>query len=95
MKGNWIKFVYERNIYVVDLDCITTFVCAENGRLIFWLPDGKVQIVIHPKSTPEAYQQILDYVENIAEQFPLRVSIARLDILSQDRGTNTELHSKR
>ena len=91
MKGNWIKFVYERNIYVVDLDCISTFVCAENGRLIFWLPDGKVQIVIHPKSNPETYQQILYYVENIAEQFPLRVSRARLDKLSQDRLTGSEL----
>lgn len=91
MKGTWIKFVYERNIYVVDLDCISTFVCAENGRLVFWLPDGKVQIIIHPKSNPQAYQQILDYVGNLAEQFPLSSSRARLAILSRDKGTNSEL----
>jgi hypothetical protein len=91
MKGNWLKIVYERNIYVVDLDCISTFVCAENGRLIFWLPDGKLQIVIHPKSNPQVYQQILNYVEKIAEQSPWRVSRARLDGLSPDRGTNCDL----
>lgn len=92
MKGNWIKFVYERNIYVVDLDCISTFVCAENGRLIFWLPDGKVQIVMHPKSNPQAYQQILDYVENTTTtQGNSRKTRATLDRLSLDRATSSKL----
>jgi predicted metal-dependent TIM-barrel fold hydrolase len=63
MKHNWIKFVFERNTYVVDLDCIRSFTRAENGRLMFWLPDAKVHIIIHPQSNPEAYQQILDYLE--------------------------------
>lgn len=91
MKGNWIKFVYERNIYVVDLDCISTFVCAENGRLILWLPNGKVQIVIHPKSNPQAYQQILDYFENTTTQGSSRLARATLDRLSQDRATSSKL----
>jgi hypothetical protein len=91
MKGNWIKFIYEQDIYVVDLDCICTFVCAENGRLIFWLPDGKVQIIIHPKSNSQVYQQILDYLENLAEQLPLPVSRARLDRVSPDKLTNSEI----
>jgi hypothetical protein len=68
MKRNWIKFSFERNTYVVDLSCISTFVCAKNGRLMFCLPDGKVPIVIHPKTNPEAYQQILDYIENTTRQ---------------------------
>jgi hypothetical protein len=65
MKRHWIKFVHERNTYVVDLGCISTFTFTENGRLIFWLPDtkGKVQIIFHPKSNPEAYRQILEYLE--------------------------------
>ncbi len=68
MKRNWIKFIFERNTYVVDLSCISTFVCAKKGRLMFWLPDGKVQIVIHPKTNPEAYQQVLDYIEKTTKQ---------------------------
>jgi hypothetical protein len=35
---------------------------------MFWLPDGKVQIVIHPKTNPEAYQQVLDYIEKTTKQ---------------------------
>lgn len=68
MKRNWIKFSFERNTYVVDLSCLSTFVCDKNGRLMFWLPDGKVPIVIHPKTNPEAYQQILDYIEKTIEK---------------------------
>lgn len=68
MTHDWIKFVFERDTYVVDLNRISSFVCAENGRLMFWLPDGKIQIIIHPQNNPEAYQQILDYVEKMAGQ---------------------------
>lgn len=63
MKRTWIKFIYERNTYIVDLSRISAFACAENGRLRFWLPDGKVAVVLHPKSHPEAHQTILNYVE--------------------------------
>ena len=65
MKRRWIKFVHDRNTYVIDLSCINTFTFTENGRLIFGLPDtrGKVQIILHPKSNSEAYGQILDYLE--------------------------------
>jgi hypothetical protein len=68
MQGNWIKFIYERNTYVVDLSHISTFACAANDRLMFWLPDGKEPIVIHPQSNPDAYQRILDYLEKTTGQ---------------------------
>ncbi len=61
----WVKFVYERNTYVVDLSQVSAFACAENGRLMFWLPNSPVQIVIHPQKDPDSYQEILDYVENL------------------------------
>jgi len=44
MAGNWIKFIYERDTYVVNLDYISTFVRAANGQLMFWLPNGQVPI---------------------------------------------------
>jgi hypothetical protein len=65
MKHNWIKFVFERNTYVVDLDGISSFAHAENGRLMFSLPNAKVPVVIHPQNNPEAYKQILDYIEKM------------------------------
>jgi hypothetical protein len=68
MKRTWVKFTYERNTYVVDLSRISAFACTENGRLRFWLPDGKVAIVLHPKSNPEAHQKILNYVEETTGQ---------------------------
>lgn len=67
MNHNWIKFIFERNIYVVDLDSISSFTRVENGRLMFWLPDGKVQIIIHPTSNAEIYQKILDYMEKLGK----------------------------
>lgn len=68
MKHTWIKFVFERNTYVVDLDSISSFACTENGRLMFSLPNAKVPIVIHPQSNPEAYQQVLEYIEQTTGQ---------------------------
>jgi hypothetical protein len=35
---------------------------------MFWLPDGKVLIVIHLRTNPDAYQKILDYVEKTTGQ---------------------------
>ncbi|MFP4103042.1 hypothetical protein [Coleofasciculus sp.] len=62
MDQHWIKLSYERDTYLIDLNRISTFVWANNGRLIFWLPDGKVRLIIHPKTNPDAYQEILDYL---------------------------------
>ncbi len=68
MKRSWIKFIYERNTYVVDLNSISTIARTDNGRLMFWLPGGKVLIIIHPQNNPDVYQQILDYVEKTIGQ---------------------------
>jgi len=68
MDQRWIKLNYERDTYLIDLNRVSTFVWADNGRLIFWLPDGKVRMIIHPKTNPEAYQEILNYVKNTVDQ---------------------------
>lgn len=69
----WVKFIYERNTYVVNLSCISNFLCAENGWLTFWLPDAEAQIIINPKSNPDAYEKILGYFEDRTGQ-TLRLS---------------------
>ena len=35
---------------------------------MFWLPDGKVPIILRQQTNPDAYQQILDYVEKTTGQ---------------------------
>lgn len=62
---HWLKFSYERNTYLVDLDSVDAFVFTSNGRLIFWLPHSKnVKIVLNAQLAPESYQQVLDYLRS-------------------------------
>jgi len=59
----WIKITYERNTYVIDLDRVTAFCQAPNGRVSFTLPDSSTMIVVNQQSDIAAYQTILDYIE--------------------------------
>jgi hypothetical protein len=59
----WLKLTYERNTYVIDLDRVTAFCHAPNGRISFALLDGSAIIVVNQQSDPTSYQAILDYVE--------------------------------
>jgi hypothetical protein len=59
---------YERNEYLVDLDRISAFACAPNGRITFWLPDGAMAIVIAQQTDAEGYHQVLNYIEQISVQ---------------------------
>jgi len=61
---NWIKFSYDREEYVVDINRISAFSCEPNSKkLTFWLPDSKSQIVLHPRSNKDAYEKVLEYIE--------------------------------
>lgn len=61
----WIKVSYERNEYVVDLDRIGAFSCAPSGRVTFWLPDSAIPIIINRQGNPEAYQQVIEYIQQV------------------------------
>lgn len=63
----WIKLTYDRNTYVIDLDRISAFCLAPNGRISFSVMDGHTLIVINQHSDPAAYQLILDYIEKKTE----------------------------
>jgi hypothetical protein len=66
MMPHWLKFSYERNTYLVNLDSVDAFAFTSNGRLIFCLPHSKnVKIVLNPQLAPESYQQVLDYLRQI------------------------------
>ncbi|AKG21033.1 hypothetical protein [Calothrix sp. 336/3] len=58
----WVKIFYERNEYVINLNCISSFCSEPNGRITFWLPDGIIPIIIHPVANPESYEKVLNYI---------------------------------
>ncbi|MDX2242982.1 MAG: hypothetical protein NW224_20065 [Leptolyngbyaceae cyanobacterium bins.302] len=59
----WIKLIYDRNTYIIDLDRVSAFCHAPNGRISFSIMDGNITIVINQQSDPVIYQTILDYIE--------------------------------
>ena len=59
----WVKIIYEKNEYLINLTCINSFCQEPNGRITFWLPDGTIPIIINPVSNPESYQKVVQFVE--------------------------------
>ncbi|MBH8552013.1 hypothetical protein I8751_06415 [Nostocaceae cyanobacterium CENA357] len=59
----WVKILYEKNEYVINLTCISSFCQESNGRITFWLPDGTIPIIINPVSNPDSYQKVLQFVQ--------------------------------
>ncbi len=66
----WVKIHYERNEYVINLNCISSF-CYEpsNGRITFWLPDGIIPIIINPVSNPESYEKVVSHIQKTTGHF--------------------------
>jgi hypothetical protein len=61
--AHWVKIVYEKNEYVINLNCISSFCQEVNGRITFWLPDGTIPIIINPVSNPESYDKVVQFVK--------------------------------
>jgi hypothetical protein len=61
--AHWVKILYEKNEYVINLNCISSFCQEANGRITFWLPDGTIPIIINPVSNPESYQKVMQFVQ--------------------------------
>ncbi|MDZ7963358.1 MAG: hypothetical protein RM368_00030 [Nostoc sp. DedSLP03] len=62
-RAHWVKIIYEKNEYVINLNCISSFCHEPNGRITFWLPDGTIPIIINPVSNPESYEKVVKYVQ--------------------------------
>ncbi|HAO10695.1 MAG TPA: hypothetical protein DCQ51_05855 [Planktothrix sp. UBA8407] len=60
----WVKIIYDRHEYIIDLNRLNTFVLDSGKRITFWLPDGKEPIIINPQTNTEAYSKILDFIHN-------------------------------
>jgi hypothetical protein len=61
--AHWVKIIYEKNEYVINLNCISSFCHEPNGRITFWLPDVTIPIIINPVGNPESYQKVVQYVK--------------------------------
>ncbi len=61
----WVKILYDRHEWFINLSCITTFAWESNGRITFWLPDSTKDIIINPNSNPEAYQKVLEFINKV------------------------------
>lgn len=59
----WVKILYERNEYVINLNCISSFCQEPNGRITFWLPDSTIPIIINPASNTDSYHKVLNYIQ--------------------------------
>lgn len=65
----WVKISYERNQYVINLSCISSFCHEPNGRITFWLPDSTIPIIINPVSNAESYEKVLEYIHKVTGYF--------------------------
>lgn len=61
----WVKIIYDRENYVIDLDRVSAFSVSSNKKITFSLPDGGGAICIHPQSNAESYQKVFNYLEKI------------------------------
>lgn len=61
--GSWIRIIYERNEYLIDLNQISSFCHSPNGKLTFWLPDSSIPIMLNDQKDSDTYHKILDYIK--------------------------------
>jgi hypothetical protein len=59
----WVTITYEKNKYVINLSCISSFCYEPNNRLTFWLPHLTTPIIINPASNPDAHEKVLYYLQ--------------------------------
>ena len=93
----WIKVTYERNEYVVDLDRLSAFACAPNGKITFWLPNSAFPIILNKQSNPDDYQQVWDYIQQVsAHSLPgswIQINYERNDYLVDLNRISSFCHS--
>lgn len=61
----WVKLLYDRRDYFINLSAVRAFARQSSGRLTFWLPDNGQDIVLHPMVNAEAYQLVSDYIDKV------------------------------
>jgi hypothetical protein len=60
--GNWIKILYERQEYIIDLQRIASFCYSKQGKISFWLSGMNNPIILTQEADPIGYDKILNFV---------------------------------
>ncbi|MGL5060857.1 MAG: hypothetical protein ACRC62_12845 [Microcoleus sp.] len=67
--AHWIKFIYEKSTYIIDIDTVGAFSSEpDNKRIAFCLPNTNQSIVLSPLAHPDAYKQVLDYIKKTIDR---------------------------
>lgn len=67
--GYWIKFKYERNTFIIDLESISAFAReTQTKRILFWLPSHSQQIILSPLADIDAYKLVLEFLKKTGDQ---------------------------
>lgn len=65
----WIKLIYDKNSYIIDLDTISAFSKElDNNRIAFWLPHSSQPIILNPHANSDAYKQVIDYLKKTIDR---------------------------
>lgn len=59
----WIKIIYERSTYVIDLDSVSAFSSEPHKRITFWLPNSSQPIILNAQTYADGYKQVLEYIK--------------------------------
>lgn len=61
LSGVWVRLLYDRQEYIIDLNAIGSF-CYANNKLTFWLPDSSLPIVLSLQTEPDAYNKVRNFL---------------------------------
>jgi len=63
LMGNWLKFLYERKEYIIDLNRLGSFCYSKQGKISFWLPGITTPLIITQEADNQTYAKILNFIE--------------------------------
>jgi hypothetical protein len=90
----WVKLLYDRRDYFINLSAVRAFARQSSGRLTFWLPDNGQDIVLHPVVNAEAYQLVNDYIDKVILSPMMPISQSGIEELAEDHTSDeSENHS--
>lgn len=69
--AQWVKISDARQVYLIDLEQITAFVCSRNGRLTLWLPNNTMPLILTREGNANIYAHIFAYATALPTQDPM------------------------
>jgi hypothetical protein len=65
----WIRFIYDKSSFIIDLDAISSFSKElDNSRITFWLPNSSLPITLTSQGDVDAYRQVMDHIKKTLDR---------------------------